>query len=80
MALLRQDAPKRTTVYVDDVPVRVAEEVTGAEVLQAAGKNHQNYSLVTQDEQGGSQLVPSDRRIKPVEGQPFEAGLPGVGG
>jgi hypothetical protein len=80
MALFRQDAPKRTTVYVDDVPVRVAEEVTGAELLRAAGKSPDNYSLVTQDEQGGSQLLPSSRRIKPVASQRFEANLPGIGG
>ena len=80
MGLLRGNTPKQTRIYVDDLPVQVAEEVTAAEILQAVGKNPQNYSLVTQDEQGNGQMVPSARRIKPVEGQPFEANLPAIGG
>jgi len=80
MGLLRGNTPKETRIYVDGAPVDVAEKVTAAVILQAGGKNHQNYSLVTQDEQGNGQMVPSARRIKPVDSQRFEANLPAIGG
>ena len=80
MGLLRGNTPKETRIFVDGAQVDVAEKVTAAEILQAVGKSPQNYSLVTVDEQGNGQMVPSARKIKPVDSQRFEANLPGIGG
>jgi len=76
--MIRMNQRKR--VVVDGRNVEVDEVVSPTEIFRAAGKDSQDYSLVTNDGQGKSQLVPAAQRIKVRDGQEFETNLPGAGG
>ena len=75
-----RDRLAKRKVYVDEKPVVIDANAMPEDILEAVRKNPQNYSLVTVDQAGNNQLVPSGQRIAPEDGQRFETNLTGYGG
>lgn len=68
-------------VSVDDKPVTVPEETTGAELISAAGQDPAARQLAIGMPDGKTQIVPAEARIKlHGDGLAFETQIATTGG
>ena len=80
MELLRDSLRRKKRVIVDETPIEVDAETTSSDLIRASGRNPTTYSLITKDDLGEYQLIPSGRRITVKNNQRFETNLTGRGG
>lgn len=71
---------RRCTVYVDDQPVKTNQEVTPYDLMRATGYDPSTRSLATENRNGGMTILPRQKPIRVVSGQPFETSLTAEGG
>ena len=80
MALFSQDDRNSIPVLVNGKPYNVPRNTTPEEMMNFAGIDPSNHSLMVVDQNGLNNVVPKGQRIQPVRGQNFDATLPWRGG
>jgi len=78
MGLFNESLQKR--IYVDGVPVDVAENTTPTKLVSKVGKDPNTTSLVVAGNNGTVKHLPKGRGIQVRDGQRFETSITGIGG
>jgi len=79
MGLFKKAFPRKS-VFVDETPVEVEEDSYSKDLIRASGRNPATHTIFTDDASGGSQLIPTNQRIKVRDGQQYRTSLNGTGG
>jgi len=75
------DMMRNRRVLVDGTPVMVPENALASEIIEASGQDPKSRDLVRYEPGDGTvEVFPGNRRVRPKEGENFEAQITSING